>query len=147
MIAPPLAMLAEITHRCPMRCVYCSNPLALEPARAELPTATWCRVLDEAAGHVINVGSGQAYTITAVAELLAQAMGLDIAPEITGRYRAGDIRNCFADISKARELLAFSPAHRLEDTLDELATWVAGQEAVDRSAEMKQHLEARGLVT
>jgi PqqA peptide cyclase len=46
---PPLALLAEITHRCPMRCVYCSNPLALEMASRELETGTWCRVLDEAA--------------------------------------------------------------------------------------------------
>lgn len=48
-VSPPLALLAEITHRCPMRCVYCSNPLALEPASRELDTATWCRVFDEAA--------------------------------------------------------------------------------------------------
>ena len=48
-VAPPLALLAEITHRCPMRCVYCSNPLALEPASRELPTPVWCRVLEEAA--------------------------------------------------------------------------------------------------
>ncbi len=48
-IAPPLALLAELTHRCPMRCVYCSNPLALEPASSELPTDVWRRVLDEAA--------------------------------------------------------------------------------------------------
>lgn len=47
-IDPPLALLAEITHRCPMRCVYCSNPLNLEPASRELDTVTWCRVLDEA---------------------------------------------------------------------------------------------------
>jgi hypothetical protein len=47
-VSPPLALLAEITHRCPMRCVYCSNPLALEPASRELDTATWCRVFDEA---------------------------------------------------------------------------------------------------
>jgi PqqA peptide cyclase len=48
-IAPPLALLAELTHRCPMRCVYCSNPLRLEPARAEMDGETWQRVLDEAA--------------------------------------------------------------------------------------------------
>ena len=48
-LQPPLALLAEVTHRCPMRCVYCSNPLVLEPRSAELDTATWCRVLDEAA--------------------------------------------------------------------------------------------------
>jgi pyrroloquinoline quinone biosynthesis protein E len=46
---PPMGLIAEITHRCPLQCPYCSNPLALEPARAELPTETWLRVLDEAA--------------------------------------------------------------------------------------------------
>ena len=48
-IEPPLALLAELTHRCPLRCPYCSNPLALERAGAELDTATWQRVLSEAA--------------------------------------------------------------------------------------------------
>lgn len=46
---PPLAMLAELTHRCPLQCPYCSNPVDLERASSELDTATWCRVLDEAA--------------------------------------------------------------------------------------------------
>jgi len=47
-VEPPLALLAELTHRCPLRCPYCSNPLALERAGAELDTETWRRVLDEA---------------------------------------------------------------------------------------------------
>jgi len=46
---PPLALLAEITHRCPMRCVYCSNPLELVAASGELDEGTWLRVLEEAA--------------------------------------------------------------------------------------------------
>jgi PqqA peptide cyclase len=48
-VEPPLALLAELTHRCPLRCPYCSNPLALERAGAELDTETWQRVLGEAA--------------------------------------------------------------------------------------------------
>jgi len=48
-IEPPLALLAELSHRCPLRCPYCSNPLALERASAELDTAAWERVLREAA--------------------------------------------------------------------------------------------------
>jgi pyrroloquinoline quinone biosynthesis protein E len=48
-IDPPLALLAELSHRCPLRCPYCSNPLALERASAELDTAQWERVLREAA--------------------------------------------------------------------------------------------------
>jgi pyrroloquinoline quinone biosynthesis protein E len=40
---PPLALLAELTHRCPLRCPYCSNPLELSRASAELDTGTWKR--------------------------------------------------------------------------------------------------------
>jgi PqqA peptide cyclase len=47
--APPLALLAELTHRCPLTCFYCSNPVQLERRHAELATAEWRRVLSEAA--------------------------------------------------------------------------------------------------
>ena len=46
---PPLGMLAELSHRCPLRCPYCSNPVALERARTELTTAEWLQVIDDAA--------------------------------------------------------------------------------------------------
>jgi pyrroloquinoline quinone biosynthesis protein E len=46
---PPLALLAELTHRCPLRCPYCSNPVALERAAGELTEEEWRRVLGEAA--------------------------------------------------------------------------------------------------
>jgi pyrroloquinoline quinone biosynthesis protein E len=45
----PLALVAEITHRCPLHCVYCSNPLELARRDKELPTEVWARVLQEAA--------------------------------------------------------------------------------------------------
>ena len=48
-LEPPMGLIAEMTHRCPLQCPYCSNPLELERAGAELDTATWMRVLDEAA--------------------------------------------------------------------------------------------------
>ncbi len=48
-IAPPLGLLAELTHRCPLRCPYCSNPTELTRVAAELDTATWARVFQEAA--------------------------------------------------------------------------------------------------
>ena len=46
---PPLALLAELTHRCPLQCPYCSNPIELERGSNELSTETWCRVIAEAA--------------------------------------------------------------------------------------------------
>jgi pyrroloquinoline quinone biosynthesis protein E len=48
-IDPPLALLAELSHRCPLRCPYCSNPVELERASSELSEAEWRRVLGEAA--------------------------------------------------------------------------------------------------
>ena len=48
-ISPPLALLAELTHRCPLQCPYCSNPINLERASQELTTAEWARAIDEAA--------------------------------------------------------------------------------------------------
>src|SRR6267143_4194263 len=47
-LSRPLGLLAELTHRCPLGCPYCSNPLALEPREQELDAATWARVFDEA---------------------------------------------------------------------------------------------------
>ena len=102
----------------------------------------------QADGQVINVGSGHAYSINEVATLLAEAMGSpELGPEVLGKARSGDIRNCFADISKANELLGFQPQHLLEDTLDEIAEWVRETGAVDKGAEMRTQLEARGLVS
>lgn len=48
-LEPPVAVHLELSHRCPLKCPYCSNPLQLDPPSSELDTATWCRVLDEAA--------------------------------------------------------------------------------------------------
>ncbi len=103
---------------------------------------------EAAAGQVLNVGSGQAYEIAEVARMLAGAMDLPhLEPEILGKSRAGDIRHCFADNRRAREVLGFAPEHRLEDSLEELVDWIRGETSVDRGQEMRRHLEARGLVS
>ena len=47
-IKPPMALLAEVTHRCPLQCPYCSNPVELVKADREIDTETWCRVITEA---------------------------------------------------------------------------------------------------
>ncbi len=52
----PIGMLAELTHRCPLGCPYCSNPLALDPRESELDTRTWARIFREAAAlNVLQV--------------------------------------------------------------------------------------------
>ena len=101
----------------------------------------------EANGQVINIGSGSSVSISETAERLSAAMGrADIRPLITGEARRGDIRHCFADISRARDLLGFEPRRSFEDSLGELAAWVAGQSADDRVDAAAAELRARGLV-
>ena len=101
----------------------------------------------EANGQVINVGSGRSVTIAEMAERLAAAMGRpDIRPLITGEARRGDIRHCFADIGRAREVLGFEPGRSVDDSLGALAAWVAGQRADDRVDAAAAELRARGLV-
>lgn len=100
----------------------------------------------EAGGHVFNVASGRQYTILDLGLRIARALGRNIDPEITGKYRAGDIRHCFADISKARDILGYVPRIELEEGLQDLAAWLEGQIADDRVAESRNELAARGLM-
>ena len=105
-------------------------------------------VLDspQSAGAVFNIGSGRSYSIREIAERLARVIGKEyLEPEITGKYRVGDIRHCFADISLARSVLGYEPQVPLEDGLEELAAWLDGQEATDRVEEASAELAARGL--
>lgn len=101
----------------------------------------------EAAGHAINVGSGVSRTVEDVGRTLARAVGRpDLHPQITGRYRAGDIRHCFADVTRAANLLGFKPEEDFDLGLRELAEWLAGEVAIDRVDEATAELARRGLV-
>jgi dTDP-L-rhamnose 4-epimerase len=107
-----------------------------------------CLVLDrpESAGGVFNVGSGCSYAIRDIAEGIARVIGKEyLEPEITGKYRVGDIRHCFADISRARSVLGYVPKVSLEEGLEELAAWLGDQEATDRVEQASAELAARGL--
>jgi dTDP-L-rhamnose 4-epimerase len=100
-----------------------------------------------AAGRVFNIGSGRVYRIEQVARMLADAMGRsDLAPDIIGKARIGDVRHCFADIGQARDLLGYVPTRFLDNSLDELAEWIAKSTARDRGDHAKRELEAHGLV-
>lgn len=98
-------------------------------------------------GDVFNVGSGQSRSILSIADDLAAVMGRpEIRPHITGKYRAGDIRHCFADIGKAQAVLGFRPQVAFMDGMRELAEWLTDQVAEDRVESATAELERRGLV-
>jgi dTDP-L-rhamnose 4-epimerase len=100
----------------------------------------------EATGQVFNVGSGHHFTVREVAERMSKVMGKTfVEPQITGNYRAGDIRHCFADISLARRVLGYEPSMTFEDGLSELVGWLEGQVPEDRVAQASAELKARGL--
>jgi len=99
----------------------------------------------DAAGQVFNIGSGRAYTIGEVARLLQTQLGVQRSADICGRYRAGDIRHCFADITRARAVLGYEPRVRLEDGLRELAEWLRDQTVDDPVADVSRELAMRRL--
>lgn len=108
-----------------------------------------CRLALEtpaADGEVVNVGSGEGRTVRDVADALAAATGRDLVPHCTGKYRAGDIRHCFADLTRARRVLGYRPQVDFADGLVELAEWLSTQVAVDRVDHATEELARRGLV-
>lgn len=99
----------------------------------------------ESNGEVINIGCGKPISIRKVAEILARSLGRDVEPVITQKYRAGDIRHCYADLSKARRLLGYEPRVSYEEGFRELAEWLSEQRAEDKAETMLQELSAYGL--
>jgi dTDP-L-rhamnose 4-epimerase len=97
-------------------------------------------------GKALNIGSGQPVTIREVGAELERALGLELPLEITGKYRAGDIRHCFADISAATQLLGYQPVTRLREGIQELVAWLESQQASDHVEHAMELLTAHGLV-
>lgn len=111
--------------------------------------ARGCRLAMEAsgaAGGVFNIGCGKPCSISDLAYRAARALGKNLEPEITGKYRVGDIRHCFADIAEAKKVLGYQPRVTLEEGLEDLAVWLDGQTSYDRVAESFAELSARGLM-
>ncbi len=100
----------------------------------------------ESNNEVINIGCGKPIKIRQVAEILAAALGKEqLTPVITEKYRAGDIRHCFADLTKARRLLGYEPQVTHEEGFRELAAWLSGQQAEDKAETMLSELSTYGL--
>lgn len=96
-------------------------------------------------GMALNIGSGEAITISDVAQRLTESLGTKTPAEITGKYRAGDVRHCYGDVSLARRVLGYEPRYKFADGVCELVQWLRSQTAVDRVQEMTQQLSSYGL--
>ncbi len=100
---------------------------------------------DEANYEAINIGTGRRTTIRELAEMLIQHLHVPVEPEIVNKFRAGDIRHCYADISKAQKLLGFQPKIKLEDSIPEMVEWLRTQIAEDKVEVAASELSQRGL--
>lgn len=99
----------------------------------------------EADYNFFNVGTGIPHSILEVARKIAQLCGKNISPEILHKFRAGDIRHCYADISKIRSKLGFAPKVDFEEGMRELIEWSVAQKAIDLTQKAQDELKKRGL--
>jgi dTDP-L-rhamnose 4-epimerase len=96
--------------------------------------------------EVFNVGTGRPTNILEIVYALMRWYTKEIEPEITNKYRAGDIRHCFADISKIKRKLGYKPKRAFEEGMKELVGWGQKEEAEDKFEVAHEELMRRGLV-
>lgn len=145
MTAPaPYALLVELTHRCPLGCVYCSNPLELTPAADELDTAAWLRVLDEAValGVVqVHLSGGEPLLRPDLEVLVAAATDLHV---YTNLITSGVGLSCERARSLARRGLR-SVQLSIQAAEARLADRVAGRRAHEEKRRAAEAVAAAGL--
>lgn len=101
----------------------------------------------EANNQIFNVGSGVATSVSEVANLLKSLNSSGVRISVSGKYRLGDIRHNYADLSKIRNALGFSPKFDFFSGITLFVNWVKTQEVMEDKYEMSiQELENKGLI-
>jgi dTDP-L-rhamnose 4-epimerase len=95
--------------------------------------------------RAVNIGTGRATSVIELARQLARGLGKDVEPQVVQKFRAGDIRHCYADTSLADELLGFRAEIPFEAGMQDLLAWLEGREAEDSVDAAREALVARGL--
>jgi pyrroloquinoline quinone biosynthesis protein E len=135
--ANPYSLLAELTYRCPLKCPYCSNPLELQRYTNELDTATWKRVLAEAAGLGIvqvHFSGGEPLVRKDLAELVEEARRLDLYSHLSTSAIGADESRLTALREAGLDAIQIS----LQDTRGPENDWLAGMPSFDRKCQAVQ---------
>ena len=102
---------------------------------------------EEANGNIFNVGSGVSTSVLDVANTLKRLYNSEINITISGKFRLGDIRHNFADLSKLKDILGFTPKYNFERGITEFVNWVKTQEVMEDKYEKSiQQLKNKGLI-
>jgi dTDP-L-rhamnose 4-epimerase len=101
---------------------------------------------DEALYLPYNIGRGQSVPIVELARALGRGLGKQIEPHVTGEFRDGDIRHCFADVSRARARLGWQARVTFEEGISELVAWASGECPEDATEQANAELRERQLI-
>ncbi len=139
----PYTLVAELTYRCPLKCLYCSNPIEFHAMREELTTRQWCQTFTEAAdlGVVqVHLSGGEPLVRNDLPELIRHARECDL---YTNLITSGTLLN----EDKLREFRACGLEHiqlSMQDTDREQAEIVAGIKSYDKKLEVAQLITQLG---
>lgn len=102
---------------------------------------------EDANNEIFNVGTGVATDVLTVAKTLIEAFSIDVSIKITGKFRLGDIRHNYADISKIKDLLGFKPQTFFKEGIQKFTKWVLSQEIREDNLEASLvQMKKKGLL-
>jgi PqqA peptide cyclase len=133
----PLALIAEVTHRCPLHCVYCSNPMELAATQSELATEQWVSVFQQAGRlgmlHAHFTG-GEPLARTDLVELIAAARAAGLYTNLitSGIGLADERLNALVDAGLDHIQISF------QDSREDAANWIAGAKAHAHKIELSR---------
>ena len=142
MLSNPLALIAEVTHRCPLHCVYCSNPLELAGTKAELSTEEWTDVFQQCGKlgmlHAHFTG-GEPLARTDLTELIAAARAAGLYTNLITSGLGLNEQRLQALVDAGLDHIQIS----FQDSREEAANWIAGAKAhahkIDLSRAIRRH--------
>jgi pyrroloquinoline quinone biosynthesis protein E len=137
MVANPLALIAELTHRCPLHCVYCSNPLQLAGTSEELSTAEWTSVFQQGGKlgmlHAHFTG-GEPLARTDLTELIAAARAAGLYTNLITSGLGLNEQRLKALVDAGLDHIQIS----FQDSREEAANWIAGAKAHTHKVELSR---------
>jgi len=113
---------------------------------SDIVKANLLSLKEEADYEMFNVGTGKANNLLEIISFFSETLNIKIDPQPTKKYRQGDIRHCFADISKIQAKLGFSPSMGLKEGIKDLCGWAQNQSADDQVSRAMGELDKKGLI-